>query len=282
VNNTSPRSDRHRLEAHGLRPKKKHGQNFLRDPGKLRQLIERACPEPGEVVLEVGPGAGVLTQALLEADAVVLAIEIDRDLEPVLHERLDAYGDRFVLHMGDVLASKHAIEPTVIEALTQVLARHGRSDFQAVANLPYHVASPLIAELVAHEPRMRRGLFMVQKEVADRLAANPGGKTYGSLGILVQAMCEVKKVMTLGPGCFDPPPSVDSAVVEVVRRHEPMTDDPDRLSKLLHTLFSKRRKQIGSILGRDIDLPEGVTYDMRPEQLPVGTLCQLSKMLEIT
>jgi 16S rRNA (adenine1518-N6/adenine1519-N6)-dimethyltransferase len=119
---------------------------------------------------------------------------------------------------------------------------------------------------------------MVQREVADRLLATPGGKDYGPLGVLVQALCEVEKIDTLAPGCFWPPPKVESAVVRLRVRTTPRTMQPMRLSQMLHTLFSKRRKQIGSILGRQTVLPAGIDANQRPEQLSVEQLIALADM----
>lgn len=258
------------LRRHGLSPRHALGQNFLHDASKLLKIIELADIEPDERVLEVGPGTGVLTALLLHAGARVLAVELDAALEPVLLDRLQGFGDRFELMIGDVLDGKHAIRPGVLDRL-------GGERFQLVANLPYQIASPLLAELATHVPHCRRGLAMVQREVADRLAAVPGTKQYGPLTVSVQAQCRVRRVMTLKPGCFFPAPKVESAVVAFERRDAPLTDDPDGLSALLHTLFSKRRKQLGAILGRDFPFPDGVDPTMRPEQLDVATLAAMPR-----
>lgn len=257
------------LRRHGLSPRHSLGQNFLHDANKLRQILELARIQPGEWILEVGPGTGVLTELMLDAGARVLAVELDRDLEPLLRERLAPYGDRFELMITDVLAGKRAIHPDIVQRLRG-------EPFQLVANLPYQIASPLLAELATHHRNCTRGLAMVQREVADRLTAEPGTKQYGPLTINVRAQCEVRRVMTLKPGCFFPPPSVDSAVVELTRRDTPLTDDSDRLAALVHKLFSKRRKQLGAILGRDRDWPQGVDPAMRPEQLDIATLAALA------
>ncbi len=258
------------LAAHGLRPKHRFGQNFLHDGNQMRRILDAADVRPGERVLEVGPGTGALTERLLEAGADVLAVEVDRDLEPILRERLAPHGGRFTLLMADVLEGKHELNPELVGLL-------GDGGFKLIANLPYNVASPLIVNLAVGFPGMAVAIVMVQREVADRLAAKHGGKDYGPLTVIVQALCEVERVAVLPAGCFWPPPDVQSAVVKLTRRAEPLTDDPRNLSALLHTLFSKRRKQLGTILGRDRALPEGVTPDMRPEQLSVAQLVALSR-----
>ncbi|MEM1099888.1 MAG: 16S rRNA (adenine(1518)-N(6)/adenine(1519)-N(6))-dimethyltransferase RsmA, partial [Planctomycetota bacterium] len=242
------------LAAHGLHPKHKFGQNFLHDGNHMRRIMDAAELTPGDVVLEVGPGTGALTERLLEDGAEVVAVEIDTDLEPVLTARMaglpDGQGEHFTLVVGDVLAGKHTINPAVIEPVMQRVTASGASGFKLIANLPYNVASPLLANLVVDHLAMSDAVVMIQKEVADRLTAEPGNKLYGPLGILIQALCAVRTVGTLAPGCFWPAPKVASAVVHLKRRATPMTDDPAALSAMLQTLFTKRRKQLGSILGR--------------------------------
>lgn len=265
------------LTQRGLTPKHRHGQNFLHDQRKMQTILEAAAVVPGGWVLEVGPGTGALTQQLLETGANVLAVEIDGDLEPVLRDQLAVYGDRFRLIMGDILDGKHAINPQVIQAIGALAGDQAK--ISLVANLPYHVASPLLANLVVDHPQIDRGVVMIQKEVADRLTAGPGSGDYGPLGIMIQAICRVDRVATLPPGCFWPPPQVDSAVVRFVRRDVPLTDDPHRLMRLLHLLFSKRRKQIRAILGKTFELPQEVNPTSRPEQLDIACLVRLSKLL---
>ncbi len=261
----------------GLRPKHRHGQNFLHDHRKLDAILAAAQVAPGDLVLEVGPGTGALTERLLEAGARVLAVEIDTDLEPILRQRLES-NPNFALLLADVLAGKHQINPAVWTAMT-ALADAPHAPFKLIANLPYNVASPLLANLVVDHPAMTLGVVMIQREVADRLTADPGGKEYGPLGVIIQALCEVQRVTILPPSCFWPQPKVDSAVVLLRRRAEPLTTQPQRLSAMLHRLFSKRRKQLGGILGREIPLPVGIDPSMRPEQLTVEQLVALSLAL---
>ncbi len=234
----------------------------------MAQVVEAAAIGTGDRVLEVGAGTGALSVQLLDAGARLVAVEIDRDLKPVLRQVL---GDRATLVFDDVLTGKHTINPCVIEAL-------GAGPFKLVANLPYNVASPLLVNLAVDHPDMSVAVVTIQREVADRLTAPPGGggKNYGPLSVIVQAMCEVRRVATLPPGCFWPQPKVASAVVALTRRAAPLTDDPHRLADLVHRLFNQRRKQLGSILGRDTPLPDGVEPTMRPEQLSVAQLIQLA------
>ena len=262
------------LATHGLHPKHKFGQNYLHDGNHMARIMEAADIGPGDRVLEVGPGTGALTERLLETGASVIAVEVDSDFETLLRDRIaQACGPdaRFELLITDILAGKHAIAPAAIDAV-------GDGPFKLIANLPYQIASPLLANLVQQHPNMTDAVVMIQKEVADRLAAPPGRKSYGALGILVQAMCDVARVGVLAPGCFWPAPKVASAVVHLKRRDDPLTRDPAALSALLQKLFTQRRKQLGKILGRDAALPAGVTADQRPESLSVDQLVALAEL----
>ncbi|MEM8737112.1 MAG: 16S rRNA (adenine(1518)-N(6)/adenine(1519)-N(6))-dimethyltransferase RsmA [Planctomycetota bacterium] len=271
------------LDAHGLRPKHKFGQNFLHDGNHMRRILDAAKLSAGDVVLEVGPGTGALTERLLDEGVRVVAVEIDPQLQPILEQRIGGMpgdaAERFTLVVGDVLAKKHVVSPAVIEPVMAAVAEARAGGFKLIANLPYQVASPLLANLVVAHPAMSDAVVMVQKEVADRLAADPGGKSYGPLGILIQALCAVRTVGVLPPSCFWPPPKVASAVVHLRRRGSPMTDDARALSDTLQQLFGQRRKQLGSILGRKTPLPPGIDADARPESLSVEQLIALSRSL---
>ena len=182
-------------------------------------------PATGERMLEVGPGTGVLTERLLAEGASVLAVELDRGLEPLLRERFARDGDRFDLIVTDVLAGKHAIHPDV-----QRSARRHAVPARRQPALP--VATPLLAELATHHRNFTRGLAMVQREVADRLTAQPGTKQYGPLTVNIRAQCHVRRVMTLKPGCFFPPPAwtPPSSSSLAAKRPSPMTPTASRRS----------------------------------------------------
>jgi 16S rRNA (adenine1518-N6/adenine1519-N6)-dimethyltransferase len=291
------------LAARGRHPRHRFGQNFLVDHNKLRAILEAAEITPGQLILEVGPGTGALTESLLEAGAKVVAVEIDHDMAGILRERIGPDSDRFLLINEDALESKHTLNPKIADALARLTpspapAGEGRGEgasstpgatpattphselrtpnFKLIANLPYNIASPLLAILAADWPSMSLAVVMVQREVADRLTAPPGGKDFGPLTVIMQAMCTLEIVTILSPGCFWPQPQVDSAVVRIARRPQPLTTNPHALSEFLHQLFSKRRKQIGSILGRATAIPAGIDASKRPEQLTVEQLIQLA------
>lgn len=268
------------LESRGLRPNKALGQNFLIEPAHIQRLIEAAGVHADDLVVEVGPGTGVLTDALLERGCTVVACELDRGLADVLRERLSDYArrGRFTLIEGDCLASKHEINAALL------LALNGRP-FKLVANLPYGAASPLIIALATRHSECLGQFVTIQREVADRLRAKPGTRDYGEMGVLVQAMCEVKRIALLPPGCFWPPPKVESEMVAIVPRATAMTADPGALSRLCRVLFTHRRKQLGAILAKElgarVDLPADLDATARPESLTIEQLIRLAEQLGV-
>jgi len=264
------------LEARGLRPTKALGQNFLIDHNLIRRLVTEAAVGSGDLVLEIGPGTGALTEELLARGCRVVASELDRGLADLLRERF-AGEPRFTLVEGDCLANKRAIAPAVLEAM-------GGEAFTLVANLPYQAGTPAMLALLTREPECRGLAVTVQKEVADRMAASPGTKAYGTLGVVAQAMGEPRIIATLPPECFWPRPSVTSAMVVVPRREPPVVPvgaEAVRLASFCTRLFSLRRKQLGGawkMLGFDPGrLPAGIDPIVRVEAL---TPAQIAKLVE--
>jgi 16S rRNA (adenine1518-N6/adenine1519-N6)-dimethyltransferase len=257
------------LDERGLRPRRRLGQNFLHDQNHIRGLVTAAAVAPGDLVLEVGPGTGALTEALLERGAEVVCCEIDRGLAGLLGDRL---GGRVTLVEGDCLP-KGALHPGVVAGL-------GGRPFTLVANLPYQVASPLMVELLLGHPRCRGQFVTIQREVADRLLAEPRTKAWGPLTIIVGALATVRRIAVLPPTCFWPAPQVDSAMVAVVPR-EPRPDlDARRLARFVTGMFSKRRKQLGTIFGRATDWPAGIEPAWRPEALTVEQVVALWRVVD--
>lgn len=284
------------LAERGLRPKHRLGQNFLHDKNQLIKLLDEAQVNRGDLVVEVGPGTGTLTSALLERGAEVIACEIDADMAAIIEEvfasqieggnqsaRRRAGSLRLI--RGDALEKGRRLNAQVSEAL-------GDRAFKLVANLPYQIASGLMAALlIEHAPHEAQpaksqtagciGQFVtIQREVADRLLARPGTKEYGPLTIIVQALAEVKKIGTLSPACFWPPPEVTSAMVAIRPRQFPLSRDERRaFAQFVTQLFTKRRKQLGAILGRATPTwPDGVLPDQRPEALAVDQLIELWRL----
>jgi 16S rRNA (adenine1518-N6/adenine1519-N6)-dimethyltransferase len=256
------------LSERGIHPKKRFGQHFLHDKNHLARLVDTAGVGPGDLVYEVGPGTGTLTEGLLDLGAQVVCSEIDRDLAALLRDRL---GDRIMLIEGDCLQRGRRLARAVIDAL-------GDRTFTLVANLPYQVASPLMGTLLIEHPRCLGLYITIQREVADRLLAEPGTKAFGALGVIIQALARVQRIATLAPTCFWPAPDVDSAMVSIVPKQQGRPDDPVAFARFVTDLFSKRRKQLGAILGRDRAWPEGVRAQQRPETLTVQQLIALSQM----
>jgi 16S rRNA (adenine1518-N6/adenine1519-N6)-dimethyltransferase len=210
------------------RAKRGLGQHFLSDPGILRRIVDALDPAPNDVVLEIGPGRGSLTAVLVERGADLTAIERDRDLVPVLRGRFPSA----TIVQGDALAMEWP-------ALTK-----GRP-FLLVGNIPYQITSPLLEKALA-PPRARRIVFLIQREVADRLTADPGTKSYGALTIGVRALAHVERLFRVPAGAFHPVPKVHSAVVRLTPREEPLVADQEveEFRRMVVGLFGFRRKQL--------------------------------------
>lgn len=256
------------LESRGLSPRKSFGQNFLIDQNLVRKLVDVAGVGAGDLVLEVGPGTGTLTEELLDRGASVVACELDRGLAELLRERL---GPRpgFTLIEGDCLASKQAMNSEVVNVLA------GRP-FRLVANLPYGAGTPLMLALLTRHPECGSMFVTVQREVADRLLAKPSTKEYGPISIVAQTLCQVDRIAVLPPECFWPRPDVTSAMVGLVRRPGPPPMDPVKLADFCQKVFMSRRKQLGGVLGRAIAWPPGVKPESRIEELAVGQAVALA------
>lgn len=253
------------LTLHGLAPKKALGQNFLCDHNLIRRLVETADVEDGDLVLEIGPGTGALTDELVERGAEVIACEMDDGLTDILVER---FGDRITLIHGDCLKSKREVNPHITSAIA------GRP-FKLIANLPYNAGTPLMLSLAIDHPNCSGMWVTIQKEMAERFRASNNTKAYGEVSVIAQALFEVQRVATLPPGCFWPQPSVTSEMVELVRRETPLTGNPRALVAGVHKLFTERRKQIGRLFEADSVLPENVERSMRAEALTVEQIVEI-------
>ncbi len=258
---------RARLEALGFRPRRRLGQNFMRDGNMLAALARAAEVAAGERVLEPGPGAGGLTAELLERGAEVLAVEIDPLLAAFLRERF-AGEARFRLIEGDVLETGRHLNAEAVGAL-------GGGPFRVAGNLPYSAASPFIVALAASDIDWRGGAVTVQKEVAERLSAGPGRREYGAITVLVAVRAECETVRRVPPEVFWPRPNVESAIVRLAPRPRPLIAAPefDRFAAFVRALFSARRKKLVSALGaaglkteaaRAAAASAGADADLRP------------------
>jgi 16S rRNA (adenine1518-N6/adenine1519-N6)-dimethyltransferase len=228
------------LEAHGLAPRKARGQHFLIDP-RVRDAIVRAAEvAPGSTVLEVGPGTGILTEALLRAGAQVLAVEVDRGLAGLLQQTLGGHPG-FTLWVEDALRLDFAAR----------LRHHpARGAIRVVANIPYYITSPLILHLLAQPGLFRLLALTIQREVAERLTAGPGEKAYGALTLACQYRAEVRTALDIPRGAFYPVPEVESRLVRLDVRPAPRVPAPsaERLFAVVRAGFGQRRKTLRNAL----------------------------------
>ena len=203
----SPQVTNHILHRFKLRADKKLGQNFLIDEDIVRRIVEAAELTPEDKVLEVGPGIGTLTQGLAESGADVVAVELDKRLLPVLDVTLEGYDNVRIVN-GDILK-------------VDIMQEVGAENFKVCANLPYYITTPIIFALLEKRLPMERLVAMVQKEVAERMAAQPGGREYGALSVAIQYFTEPEIAFIVPPTSFIPAPAVDSAVIVCKRRKQP-------------------------------------------------------------
>jgi 16S rRNA (adenine1518-N6/adenine1519-N6)-dimethyltransferase len=274
----SPTATRDLLAQLGHSPKRFLGQNFLVDGNIVRKSLDLAGVQPGDAVVEIGPGLGTLTTALLEAGAEVWAVEKDR----TLHAHLEAtLAPRFP-------TAFHLLEGDAVEhPLAGLAAERATRDFKVVANLPYAIATPWLDEVLAGALPLRM-VLMLQQEAAQRYAAQPGTKSFGAISVFLQAAYDLAPGHKVAAACFFPRPDVESHLLHVVRKPAPFVF-PAAAKALIRACFQQRRKQIGALLRAR--LPEGVTgwrellgadglsEQTRPEAIPVKTWVRLSGLL---
>ena len=268
-----------RLRERGLNPKKRFGQNFLVDVHAQRMIAEAATTPAGGTVLEIGAGMGALTRPLLERAARVVAIERDRDLVPILStDFAEPIGEgRMQLVEGDALALDWA-----------ALLEGGPRPHIIAGNLPYLLTGPLLERATTLVDRVDRVVFMVQAEVADRLAAKPSTKEYGALTVFVQAAYGVRRVLTVKSGAFYPRPDVDSAVVALDPTHPRRAEETDAFRDAVRAAFGTRRKTLRnawkSLYGWSKDELEaraveaGISLDARGETLAVEDFARIARI----
>ena len=258
---------REALEAHGLWAKKAFGQHFLLDLNITRKIARLAQVGPGDHVIEVGPGPGGLTRALLESGARVTAVEKDERFRPILDELIAISSDLSV-----IFADALRIDETQVA---------GDAPAHVVSNLPYNVGTPLLIKWLTGPWTPRSLTLMFQREVADRITEGPGEDAYGRLAVIVQATCTARRVMEVPARAFSPPPKVESAVV----RLEPLAERPgatrlDALQKVTAAAFGQRRKMLRSslkLLGGDVLIEAaGLDPQARAEVVPVAGFLALA------
>ena len=262
---------------------KKFGQNFLIDTHVLEKIISAAGITKNDCVLEIGPGIGTMTQYLAENAGHVVAVEIDRNLIPILKETLADYDNVTVIN-EDILRVD-------IKALDEEY--NGGKPIKVVANLPYYITTPIIMGLFESGVPIDNITVMVQKEVADRMKEGPGSKDYGALSLAVQYYAEPEIVANVPPNCFIPRPNVGSAVIRLTRHKEMPVEvkDPALMFKIIRASFNQRRKTLQNGLGNAPELPYtkeqiavaitemGLTPTIRGEALSLAQFAQLSDIL---
>lgn len=262
---------------------KKFGQNFLIDPHVLEKIIKAAGVTKEDCVLEIGPGIGTMTQYLAENAGRVVAVEIDKNLIPILSETLAEYDNVTVIN-EDILKVD-------IKELTDQF--NGGRPIKVVANLPYYITTPIIMGLFESNVPIDNITVMVQKEVADRMKEGPGSKDYGALSLAVQYYAEPEIVANVPPNCFIPRPGVGSAVIRLTRHREMPVQvrDPALMFKIIRASFNQRRKTLQNGLGNSSELPfskeqvaaaiekMGLSPSVRGEALSLAQFAELSDIL---
>ena len=283
VNLGNPKNTIEIIQKYEFMFQKKFGQNFLIDTHVLEKIISAAGITKNDCVLEIGPGIGTMTQYLAENAGHVVAVEIDRNLIPILKETLADYDNMTVIN-EDILRVD-------IKALAEEY--NGGKPIKVVANLPYYITTPIIMGLFESGVPIDNITVMVQKEVADRMKEGPGSKDYGALSLAVQYYAEPEIVANVPPNCFIPRPNVGSAVIRLTRHKEMPVEvkDPALMFKIIRASFNQRRKTLQNGLGNAPELPYtkeqiaaaiaemGLTPTIRGEALSLAQFAQLSDIL---
>lgn len=251
-----------------VRPKKFLGQHFLKDLDIARRIADTLDDFPAVPAVEVGPGMGVLTQFLIEKNRDLTVVEIDRDSIPYLNEHYPA------LH-------GHIIEG---DFLKLDLSNIFKDKFCVIGNYPYNISSQIFFKVLDYKEQIPCCSGMLQKEVAERIAAKPGNKTYGILSVLLQAWYDIEYLFTVSEKVFDPPPKVKSAVVKLVRNNRQHLECDEKLFKtVVKTGFNQRRKTLRNsmkpLLGKDCEAYSNPIFNERPERLSVADFEELTKIV---
>ena len=263
------------------RPAKKSlGQHFLHERGVIDRLLLAIAPQPGDRIVEIGPGQGALTFPLLRRHGALTAIEFDRDLLAPLTAQAPAHGALRLIHSDVLEVDLSALASDLAAETPGAAGDDGR--IRLVGNLPYNLSSPILFHALDYAAAVRDMHFMLQKEVVDRMAAEPGNKVYGRLSVMLQAYCRVSALFKVPPGAFRPPPKVDSAVVRLVPRApaEIGIDDARVFAAVVRDAFGQRRKTLRNALSAQCDealiAAAGIDPQLRAERLSVADFVRLA------
>ena len=250
------------------RARKRFGQNFLVDQSIINRIVESIAPHAGQHIVEIGPGQAALTRKLIAAlgpKGSIDAIEIDRDLVARLVHEFDA--GKLRVHQADAMEFDFATLPAPL---------------RVVGNLPYNISTPILFHLLPLATRIQDQHFMLQKEVVERMVGAPGHKDYGRLSVMLQWRYAMESVLDVPPEAFDPPPRVESAVVRMTPRADPVAIDAKLLSELVTVAFSQRRKLLRHTLGRWLEARgiEGIDVQRRAEEVPVAEYLALAQQAQ--
>ncbi len=266
--------------------RKRFGQHFLTDAAIIEAIVRAIAPQPGDAMVEIGPGLAALTQPLVERLGRLTVIELDRDLAARLRE----HGQLDVIESDVLKVDITALAKRMCMGVTADTAagppQGGVSPLGAlrlVGNLPYNISTPILFHLLGHVDVVRDQHFMLQKEVIDRMVARPATADYGRLSVMLQWRYAMDNVLFVPPESFDPPPRVDSAIVRMVPLAEPPRIDVKRYGELVQTAFSQRRKILRNTLGRWLDgqgYEGGFDLQRRAEEVPVSEYVGLAQALQ--
>jgi 16S rRNA (adenine1518-N6/adenine1519-N6)-dimethyltransferase len=249
--------------------RKRFGQNFLTDDHVLHNIIDAIAPRRGEVMVEIGPGLAAMTALLLKELDHMHVVELDRDLVARLEKAYPR--ERLTVHAGDALKFDFASIPVPAGQKLRV-----------VGNLPYNISSPLLFHLAQYAPSVEDQHFMLQKEVVERMVAEPGTKAYGRLSVMLQWKYDMELLFVVPPTAFDPPPQVDSAIVRMIPRAQPLQVDGARLEAVVQKAFSQRRKVIRNCVAgmfTEAQLVEaGIDPGARPEAVGLEQYVALANL----
>ena len=254
------------------KPRKRFGQNFLHDKMVIQRIVNSINPRQGDHIVEIGPGEGALTELVLDKIGAMDVVELDRDLIPLLKIRF-VLNDGLNIHQADALKFNFC------------QLQKDEKKLRIIGNLPYNISTPLLFHLFDNSHCIQDMHFMLQKEVVDRIVANPGDSAYGRLSIMLRYFCHAEYVFTVKPGAFRPAPKVDSAIVRLVPHDKPPVEinNFDEFSKLVNFSFTQRRKTLRNILKGKLDVEQIEALDIeptiRPERLSLEDFTKLANSI---